>query len=226
VQNKWLWIALAALLAVAILWGGRQVSLKAAEVSASENVEGEVPVRLVLSDTVDGITVEAGNFRVVGKYFVADFCYDRPSRADWLLGNPILESKDGASIPAFEIGLIEYISEGATPSGKRCDDVSFPIDEEIDLSEFSISVPKLEISWPEEFDCGAANVELETADTGILIECFTRELEGGGGYSGYEVVQRPEGISDEEMYALILAAYERAIGVQYGPWELQGQFAQ
>lgn len=211
------------LLLIAVLAAGR-LRIRSAEAALPEvpapqihtvAQQAERDEQASASASLGGIGVQASNFRLEGKSLLADLCYDRPSEADWLLGVPVLELA-GRGISAFSVSLVEY-RDGPTSSGQRCDTVSFPIEGGADLASFRIVVPRLEISWPDRLDCAAAQRELDSTNSGIAIQCVTEE-----GYSGYEVVQRPESLSEEAIAAQILAAFQKSIGLWEGPWALEG----
>jgi hypothetical protein len=140
-------------------------------------------------------------------------CFQMPSPLDW-----------GLTASTITVGGTEYpFSGGGLASGKadpdsaltspeRCNDVRFNIAYEMDmLSSVTLTVPKLMASVSEvvtEDTVNKANQRL--AGTGIV---FNYENIDHGG--NIVILQRPDGMSDEEVYPLIWDA----LAEQYeGPW--------
>jgi hypothetical protein len=162
--------------------------------------------------TVNGITVEASNFRIKDGFFVVDVCYDRPTEADWLLPANTTLLTESNSITVFEWGMIEFKVSADGGPGQRCDFARFLLDASMEIKEFEISIPRLETSFPESLDCDAAQKKLDSS--GIEIRCVQDE-----GYYGPELTSKPEALSDSDAYDLIGDAF---IEIVDGPWILSG----
>lgn len=157
------------------------------------------------------VSVEASNFRVQDGFFIADICFDRPSRADWMLALSTYLEVPGQTIQVFEIGLLDPST--TIDSAQRCDYLRFPISD-LKITDFRIVVPRLETSFPDSLDCPSAQENLDAAGTGIVIRCVR-----GNGFYGPELVSKPSTLSDEEAYKMI---YEAFIETLNGPWVFEG----
>jgi hypothetical protein len=165
-------------------------------------------------DTVNGIEIEASNFRVESGRLLVDVCFELPSEADWLLDLPFVEI-GGETISAWEVNLIDFrYGEDGTPT-HRCDWAGIPLDEGTEVSTFTLVIPRLETSSPDNLDCDLAQKKLDQAETGIVVECF----EGDFTY-GYTVVQKPDDMSDEQAYQIAADAFIETLD---GPWNLEGE---
>jgi hypothetical protein len=165
--------------------------------------------------TVNGIIIEASNFRIEGEYLVADICYDLPSQSDWLLPDSMTVEIKGRSIKVFEWGLIEWKYSADGLKTHRCDDANFPIAGIGEFTEVQIVIPRLETSWPDSLDCDAAQNRLDAANTGIVITCYE-----DGNVSGPLLDTKPAAMSDEQAYAAINDAFIETFS---GPWTLRGR---
>lgn len=155
--------------------------------------------------------VQASNFRMEQGYFLADICFNRPSRADWLLSGKTSLEIGEETIQVFEVGLLDPSTD--IDSQQRCDYMRFPVGE-TDITDFRIMVPRLETSFPDSLDCPSAQQKLDAAGTGIVIRCVE-----GAGFYGPELVSKPDTISEEDAHRMI---YEAFIEILTGPWIFEG----
>lgn len=155
--------------------------------------------------------VQASNFRMEQGYFMADVCFERPSRADWLLSGKTSLEIGEETIQVFEIGLLDPSTD--IDSAQRCDYMRFPVGE-TEITDFRIVVPRLETSFPDSLDCPSAQQKLDAAGTGIVIRCVE-----GAGFYGPELVSKPDTLSEEDAHRMI---YEAFIETLTGPWIFEG----
>jgi hypothetical protein len=162
---------------------------------------------------VNGVSIDAGNYRVEDGFFVADICYDRPTDEDWLLAHDMSIEFDGKSVTVFEWGLIDFESR-ANGVDRRCDFARFPIGEGVEVASFRLVIPRIETSFPDSPNCETAQKVLDASATGIIIRCIQEE-----GLNGPELVSKPDNLSEDEAYKLIREAF---IGIVRGPWIIEG----
>ncbi|MCW5877531.1 MAG: hypothetical protein KIS80_01530 [Anaerolineales bacterium] len=167
-----------------------------------------------LQAEANGITVTTGNFRVERLHFVADICFERPSVADWLLGDQTLLTYGTESVRVREMGLLDPTTEIVSPT--RCDAVRFPVGTD-EIIEFQLVIPFLQTSYPTH-DCATAQARLDEAHSGIEISCYSEVLENGG-MGGYRIEAKPDNLSDEEANAWIYQAFVDRVD---GPWIFEG----
>jgi hypothetical protein len=158
--------------------------------------------------TVNGYSLELKEVRWLGSRLLADFCYTLPSEADWIIPpDAAALTVNGETFPHDEYGLMTMGNEENT---LRCVYISFPLRTEVNLSEFSISVDRLMTDVPERPDCAKAQVKLDQAKTGIVIECELMPH-----ISGFSIVQRSPAMSDEEALKIAEDAFS---DILEGPW--------
>jgi len=169
------------------------------------------PTATPASQTVSSEHVQASNFRIEGGDFMADICFERPSRADWLISGDTYLEAAGETIRVFEIGLLDPATE--IDSAQRCDSMRFPTDN-LDITEFRIVVPRLETSFPDHLDCPAAQAKLDAAHSGITIRCVE-----GEGFYGPELVNKPSTLTEADAHKMIYEAFIESLA---GPWVFEG----
>lgn len=169
-----------------------------------------------LQAQANGITVTAGNFRLERLQFMADVCFERPTLTmNWLVGSQTSVEYSGKSAPVRGMNLLNSDMDFDTPH--RCDLLLFPIGTD-SIHEFQLVIPylQMEISFA---DCESAQANLDEADTGIVISCYSHEYADGGRSEGYSIDFKPPSLSDEEASQL---ASEAFIETMPGPWMFEG----
>ena len=179
----------------------------------------DIPV--LSGTTIENIdqTVETNNvamtlkaLRLTPSYAEALICFQMPSEVDW-----------GLTASILTIGNMDYtFSSGGLMAGadgkgfrltdpERCGSIGFDIVQDESADSLTLTVPKLLGSVPEVITqerVDRANQRL--AEAGIEFQYVT--LDHGG---NIEVLKRPEGKTDQEIYPLIW----EALADQYeGPW--------
>lgn len=93
----------------------------------AENVDETIPTGTFLSLEQDGITVYAGNFKLVTppfaelkkeKWISADLCYDLIDDGDWRIDNTYLSDAKGHSAPWVQVDAIEITLPPTLVDGK------------------------------------------------------------------------------------------------------------
>jgi hypothetical protein len=150
--------------------------------------------------------------RLTPSYVEALICFQMPSAVDWGLTASIL-SIAGRDYPYSSGGMMQG-AEGKSfrlTDPERCSSVGFDIIQDKSASSLALSVPSLMGSVPEIIDqqrVDRANQRL--ADAGIQFQ-YANVDHGGN----IEVLKRPEGKTDQEIYPLIW----NSLADQYeGPW--------
>lgn len=138
-------------------------------------------------------------------------CFQMPSTLDWGLFTSRISVGD-KEYPFMGGGLAEVGGSGfAVTSPERCNVLGFDIVYDESVTSVTITVPRLQASVNEVVapeTVAMANQRL--ADKGIV---FNYENIDNGG--NFVIIQRPDGMSDEELYPLIWDA----LAEQYeGPW--------
>lgn len=130
----------------------------------------EVPNASFQSVTTNGVTVYAGNYRLMAGELLADVCFDMPDESDWMIWQeaPVADEQ-GYSIdymsgivieirypPKLVDGkmkhqIVDTINPGVTyrdakpdkKIGQRCDTLGYPVPERFDTSSFTLTVKSI-----------------------------------------------------------------------------------
>jgi hypothetical protein len=145
-------------------------------------------------------------------YLEALFCFQMPSAVDWGLTASLLTVGDQEY--TYSSGGLMPGAEGKDfrlTDPERCSSIGFDIVQDETANSLTLTVPKLVASYPEVIDqerVDRANQRL--AGTGLEFQYVN--VDHGG---NIEVLKRPEGKTDHEIYPLIWDA----LADQYaGPW--------
>lgn len=164
-------------------------------------------------------TVEANNvamtlkgLRMTPSYVEALICFQMPSPADWgltasrlAIGNNEYSYSSGGLMPGVDSKNFRLTDP------ERCSSIGFDIVHDESAASLTLTVPVLMGSVPEVIDqerVDRANQRL--AEQGIEFE-YANVDHGGS----MEVIKRPEGKTDEEIYPLI---WEALVDQYEGPW--------
>jgi hypothetical protein len=160
----------------------------------------------------NNVSMTLKDLRMTPSYVEASICFQMPSAIDWGLGASIV-NMGGKDYP-FSGGGVMPGTKGKNfnlTDPERCNTVGFDIAADPSASSLTLTVPKLMASIPEvvtQERVDLANQML--ADEGIEFKYVV--LDHG---STIEIVKRPEGKTDQDVYPLILDA----LTDQYdGPW--------
>jgi hypothetical protein len=176
-------------------------------------LEGTMIENIDQTVVANNVAMTLKSIRLTPSYMEALICFQMPSAVDWGLAASIL-SIGGMAYPYSSGGMMQG-AEGKSfrlTDPERCSSIGFDIIQDESASSLTLSVPSLMASVPEVIDqqrVDRANQRL--ADTGIEFQYVA--VDHGG---NIEVLKRPEGKTDQEIYPLIW----NALGDQYeGPWE-------
>ncbi len=224
-----------------------------------------IPDGSFASSTVNGITIYAGNFRVVhsnefptfpnGTFLAVDVCFDMPDNRDWgdYPGPKIVNDK-GQVLTPFSMEAIEVrwppvmengkavqkildLRAGASGTtderdaapgqtmGQRCETWYYNLPSDYDTSHLTLTVASIAPRPREGEVCSDSSQYvqklqevLDKRGTGIKIrgKC-------GGGSEGFEVIGRPNSMTDQQAYAILANPdfHVDAFGIR-GPWVLEG----
>jgi hypothetical protein len=189
---------------------------------------------------VNGIHMEASNFRIDMASLKFDLCYDMPTSEDWLPWNVSVSNGEG-TISALEISLIELrqpavdgfqqvislTDETTEPDendglGWRCDAIKFASAPSFPAT---ITVEAILAQPSEGGVCDPLYLErvndaLDTYDPELQADCFIIEYEGGGGSSGLELTTWPDSMTEAEANSILgdPEFYLDVHGIR-GPWQ-------
>lgn len=146
----------------------------------------------------------------------AEVCIQLPSTENWVPEASLVAG--GQTIPANGWVMLNSKDPSTYTSSNRCYQLSFAIPNEVQTqaAPLQIEVERLFIpppTMPTEEQCAQAQQKLDAASSGIK---FTCNLQPDRGAWGYDVQQRPQGMSDEQVASLIFGALREK--VVEGPW--------
>ena len=179
--------------------------------------------------TANGLTLRLERAEITPSYTSTILCYDKPTHgpgSDWgVSAGTQLQTNQ------TQIGLLDYVllqdadaqlfldpqrNFTSSQPADRCIELGFPIGSvQQPGSVLTLVIPGLELSMPESIPADSwAAAQKKLAAQGIQIEQYTFSANGGGG-GGWNILQRPPGMSDEQVYQLT----KEALGCTYpGPW--------
>lgn len=166
----------------------------------------------VLKQQVQGVEVEIVSYERAEGFLFVDICFQLPSDADWLLSTfaeDVVLTVQGKVIPHSGFAEIDVRTDGNGKKTHRCDRVSFVVDSQENLSDFTVTVKHLITSTPELLDYDKAQVKLDKKNSDIKIKCNG---------NSYEVVKKPEKIASYEAMKEVESAFTES---WEGPWVLE-----
>lgn len=180
------------------------------EIPFSIPVQQGFEIEINQSIVANNIEVRLEQASIYPSKVEALFCFQMPSAADWQLMAATVTTKDGQAISVSTLGIVGDKSSLSNSNPQRCNLVSFDTPYDMSTENFSISVPKLvtSVTMTKE-SIQAANRKL--GDQGISFDV----IQADHSYD-FDIHQKPEGMPDEELYALIWDA----LRTDYpGPWD-------
>lgn len=158
---------------------------------------------------VNGVTVEASNFRTEGKELLAKFCYPlMSSYPDWVVARPELRLGETTI-------LADSVLNDDPADGERCATAYFPMPDSPDLRAFQVTIAQLQTSMAEHPDCALVQQRLAAEQTGIEIQCH----EGDGYFAGVTVLKSPASMTSQEVDQAVMNAFVERVP---GPWLFTG----
>ena len=200
-----------------------------------------------LTTTQNGITIRAANFRIEEGLYLVDLCFDKPDKADWTVWQARLDYREQTqNLFGFEAIEIRQPSENGSQQvtrtdengesvhttvdvgnaelpGLRCDRLYFDIPEGLALDEVTLTIESIAVYPGEGIEClpeylDRVNAALKSINQELEAACHSTDLNGGG-ISGLQISQKPDGMTQEEAEG-ILRSDELFIllnGIS-GPW--------
>ena len=195
----------------------------------------------IQTQTVNGITMQASNFRIENRQLKLDLCFDMPDDGPWIEWKASLKSGQHTS-QLFQIDLIElrkpaingqqevmtstedyFEPDKNNGLGRRCDILTFS--EVINFSgPATITIEAIVAEPGQGGVCEAAylqrvNDELDKYDPALEANCFIESSEGGGSSSGLILTGKPENMTQQEGENILFSNefFLDAHGVR-GPW--------
>lgn len=175
--------------------------------STSEDTQGVATS--VLKQQVQGLDIEITSYERANEFLFVNLCFQLPNDADWLLSRyPEDVALTIAGKTILHSGFAEIDTKVDSKGNKthRCDKVTFMIDPQEDLQNFTLTVYGLSTSMPEILDCDKAQAKLDKKASGVKIKCKN---------NSYEVVDKPSTLNPKDLLKEVEGAFVESIE---GPW--------
>ena len=164
------------------------------------------------AQTVNEITMYAGDLHVDEGKLIGRFCFELPSTADWMLYDI---RHNGGSAAGLEMRLL-YLEQAGTlhAKGLRCDTMLFP--ESVPAGPLHLEIGKMQAPPREGTYCdeaAAVQMELDENESGIRFTC----IEEHG--TLIQIDEKPQDMTDEEaQYTVFTMMQARNTPIIEGPW--------
>lgn len=172
------------------------------------------------SQTVSGFSMNLLRAWRDGKEVIAEICYSLPDSSDWTIWDAHFEY-GGTSVSEFSSAFLgNEGGEGA--SSRRCDQLSFYVPPDADLSASSLTVESVGAYPSAEEYCTVYMPKIQQTllerGTNIALDCPTID-----GAMSLQIVGKPDGMSQEEAEQLV---FNEEFYTVRGPWSFPVTFEQ
>jgi hypothetical protein len=185
-----------------------------------------------LESQASGLVMRLEQVRMTASHTIVSLCYEKPTRgqdSDWTTSAAASLRLDGTAVTTSSYQLLsdqDYGVGGLKGAGShaiqsdlpRCVALEFPLGhrQSKDPLELRLIVPQLEKSLPEVISDQAVQLaNQKLAGEGIRVSYSSFSGDGGGG-STLNVVEKPDGMDDQEVFRRFYAT----LGYYHlGPWE-------
>jgi hypothetical protein len=173
----------------------------------------KLPPPFPKTQSVNGLSVELLNARILDEQLTIDICHQMPTQEDWIVGSDpegtyVTVGGEKTNLSGF--GILYYrASDNTGKNTHRCDALNFPVSDP-NIGKMTLTINEFYTSVPEVPDCSAAQKKLDAAGTGIQFTCNS-----GEGFFGFDVTQKPEGMSDNEARTIVFDSFSSHVK---GPW--------
>lgn len=173
----------------------------------------------VTSQTVSGFSLSLQRAWRDGKQVLADVCFSLPDSSDWTIWNAHFEYSD-QTVSEFSASLISDQPAGAGSAAQRCDELSFYVPPDADLSSASLTIESVGAYPTADEYCSLYMPKIQQAlqDRGIAITLDCPEVNGT---RTMQIVSKPESMSQQDAEQLV---YSDEFYTVKGPWSFPVTF--
>jgi hypothetical protein len=171
------------------------------------------------SQTVSGFSLRLEKAWRDGKEVHADVCFDLPDSSDWTIWAAHFEY-GGTSVSEFSSALISKNDGTAEQPAERCDELTFYVPPDADLSSAAVGVESIgAYPTPDEY-CGLYMPKIQEAlqQRGIAITLDCSEVNG---VKNLQISSKPADMSETEAEQLVFSDEFYTIK---GPWTFSASF--
>jgi hypothetical protein len=169
----------------------------------------------VSNQNVGGFNVSLQRAWRDGKTVYADVCFALPDASDWTIWNAHFDYS-GQSITGFSASLLNSSSSANGQPGTRCDQVSFYVPPDADLSSASLVIESIGAYPTADEYCSLYMPKIQQAlnqrGIGITLDCKAN----ANGVTTMQIVSKPASMSDADAQKIV---YSDEFYTVKGPWK-------
>ncbi len=173
------------------------------------------------SQTVGGFAMDLQRAWRDGKQVNAAVCFTLPDASDWTIWSAHFDYA-GQSIAEFSSSMISRKDPNGSQQGQRCDQLSFYVPPDADLSSSSLTIDSIGAYPTQDEYCSLYLPKIQQAmadrNTGITVDCTEQS-----GTMTMQIASKPAGMSQEDAEKIV---YSDEFYTVKGPWTFQVTFSQ
>lgn len=166
------------------------------------------------SQTVSGFAVNLQRAWRDGKQVYADICYALPDSSDWTIWAAHIAYGGGQDVSEFSSSMLSKQDAANGQPGQRCDELSFYVPPDADLSSASLTIESLGAYPSADEYCSLylpkIQQTLDARGVGITLNCADVN-----GVLTMQIVAKPAGMSQAEAEQIV---YSDEFYTVRGPW--------
>jgi hypothetical protein len=165
------------------------------------------------SQSVSGFAVNLQRAWRDGKQVYADVCYTLPDSSDWIVWKAQL-SYAGQTVTQFSASMLSKQEAANGQPGQRCDELTFYIPPDADLSSASLVVQSLGAQPTQDEYCSLLMPKIQEA-LNLRNIAITLGCNDVNGAMTMQIVSKPASMSDQEADQIV---YSDEFFTVKGPW--------
>ncbi len=173
------------------------------------------------SQTVGGFAINLQRAWRDGKQVNSDVCFTLPDASDWTIWNAHFDYA-GQSITDFSTSMISRKDPNGNQQGQRCDQLSFYVPPDADLSSASLTIEAIGAYPTQDEYCSLYLPKIQQAmadrNTGIAVDCTDKN-----GAMTMEIAGKPAGMSEQDAEKIVFSDEFYTVK---GPWTFPVTFGQ
>ncbi len=158
---------------------------------------------------INGVDVEFSGYKREYGNLTITICFDPPSKEQWVFDDVVFKINDQKISPTW----VSSNSETGRVDGFSCGGLSYPINEIPNKGRAELLIGQMRADT-HEYDCDKTQKKLDETKTGIVVMCGLGTL-GIGNSSGIGILEKPQTMSDDEAYNLVVDAFSEVIQIDW-----------
>ncbi len=169
----------------------------------------------VSAQTVSGFDISVQRAWRDGKTVYANVCFALPDESDWTIWSAHFDY-NSQSITNFSASLLSNQQASSGQPGKRCDEISFYVPPDADLSAASLVIESIGAYPTQDEYCSLYMPKIQQAmdqrGTGIKLDCKPN----ANGAMTMQIVSKPASLSDTDAQQMVFSDEFYTVK---GPWK-------